>query len=156
MAKTVIQGFQELRQRLEITDLQASAVSIRQQGVREAVKKELPVLDGGDFLTGSYIRKTMIAPLKDADIDIFIVLDGSHFHKYNPASLLDKVKETLKQAYSETIAISRDRQYTELCVKGRSGILNWYSVSVRSTQEEDTDGSHREQYRSASWKSRTV
>src|SRR5947199_6064090 len=72
MSRTVAQGFDELRSRLEITDLQASTVSTRQQNVRDAVKKELVALD--DFLTGSYMRNTMIAPLSDADIDIFFVL----------------------------------------------------------------------------------
>lgn len=110
MATTVTQGFDKLKSNLQITEPQLSVVSRRQQGVREALKQVLPVVDGGDFLTGSYIRKTMIAPLKDADIDVFIVLDGSHFHEYKPASLLDKAKGILKQAYTETTDISRDGQ----------------------------------------------
>ncbi len=111
MAKTVAQGFQELRSRLEITNLQSSAVSKRHQNIREILKKELPVLeDNGDFLTGSYVRNTMIAPLKDADIDIFFVLDRSYYYKYDQASLLDKVKSTLKKAYPNTADISRDGQ----------------------------------------------
>jgi len=108
VAKTVNQGFQELRQRLEITDLQATDMAERQQRVREAVKKGLLVVD--DFLTGSYMRNTMIAPLKEADIDIFIVLDGSLFDEYKPASLLDKVKNILNQSYRETTDISRAGQ----------------------------------------------
>jgi len=64
VAKTVAQGFQELRSRLEITNLQSSAVSKRHQNIREILKKELPVLENnGDFLTGSYVRNTMIAPV---------------------------------------------------------------------------------------------
>ncbi len=110
MAITVTRGFEKLKSNLQITEPQLSDVSLRQQGVREALTQVLPVVDGGDFLTGSYIRKTMIAPLKDADIDIFIVLDGSHFDEYKPASLLDKVKDILKQAYTETTSISRDGQ----------------------------------------------
>ncbi len=111
MATTVAQGFQELRSRLEITNLQASAVSKRHQHIREILKKELPVLeDGGDFLTGSYVRKTMIAPLKDADIDIFFVLDRSYYYANDQASLLDKVKSTLKKAYQHTTDMSRNGQ----------------------------------------------
>ncbi len=111
MVTTIAQGFQELRSRLEITNLQASAVSKRHQHIREILKKELPVLeDGGDFLTGSYVRKTMIAPLKDADIDIFFVLDRSYYYENDQASLLDKVKSTLKKAYPNTADISRDGQ----------------------------------------------
>jgi len=111
VATTVTQGFHELRSRLEITNLQASAVSKRHQHIREILKKELPVLeDGGDFLTGSYVRKTMIAPLKGADIDIFFVLDRSCYHDNDQASLLNKVKSTLKKVYPQTTDISRDGQ----------------------------------------------
>ncbi len=111
MPTKVIQGFQELCRNLEITDLQSSTVSERHQRVRGVlINSDLPVVDGGDFLTGSYIRNTMIAPLEDADIDIFIVLDESHFHDYKPASLLDKVRGILKQAYTEKTDISRDGQ----------------------------------------------
>ncbi len=111
MARTVAQGFQELRSRLEITNLQSSAVSKRHQDIREILKKELPVLeDGGDFLTGSYVRNTMIAPLKEADIDIFFVLKRSYYYENDQASLLDKVKSTLKKAYPYTADISRDGQ----------------------------------------------
>ena len=58
------------------------------------------------FLTGSYSRKTMIAPLKEADVDIFIQLDAKYFHHYNhgqnggQAGLLDLVKRTLKKTYT--------------------------------------------------------
>ena len=31
-----------------------------------------------DFLTGSYARSTMIAPLTEADIDVFVVLDSGY------------------------------------------------------------------------------
>src|SRR5260370_183669 len=115
VAKTIVQGFQELRSRLEITDLQSSTVSQRHQNIREILKQELPVLeDGGDFLTGSYVRNTMIAPLKDADIDIFFVLNRSYYYDNDQASLLDKVKSTLKKAYPATADISRDGQAVTL------------------------------------------
>src|SRR5260370_2628679 len=111
VAKTIVQGFQELRSRLEITNLQSSAVSKRHQRIREILKKELPVLeDDGDFLTGSYVRNTMIAPIKDADIDIFFVLDRSYYYDNDQASLLNKVKSTLKKVYPQTTDISRDGQ----------------------------------------------
>jgi hypothetical protein len=111
VAKTIVQGFQELRSRLEITDLQSSTISHRHQNIREILKQEMPVLeDGSDFLTGSYVRKTMIAPLKDADIDIFFVLNRSYFYNNTQASLLDKVKSTLKKAYPQAADISRDGQ----------------------------------------------
>ena len=110
MPHTVAKAFEILSERLEITPLQLSIVSKRHERVREVLKRALPVVDGGDFLTGSYMRRTMIAPLKEADIDIFIVLDEKYRYDYNPASLLDKVKYILKKEYRETTDISRDGQ----------------------------------------------
>jgi hypothetical protein len=104
MATTVSQGFIQLRRNLEISDLQSSTVSTRQQNVRDAIAKEMTVLDA--FLTGSYMRSTMIAPLTEADVDIFIVLAASYFEANGQASLLDKVKRALKKTYN-TPEISR-------------------------------------------------
>ena len=66
MATTIPVAFQKLKENLEITGLQKSTVSARQNNVREVVENNLTVLDS--FLTGSYSRSTMIAPLKDADV----------------------------------------------------------------------------------------
>ena len=108
MATTVNSGFAKLRDNLEITTLQASTVSTRQTNVRDAVKKELTVLD--DFLTGSYMRNTMIAPLKSADVDIFVVLDSSYYTQDGQAALLDRVKRVLRKTYTDTPDISRAGQ----------------------------------------------
>lgn len=108
MATTINQGFQQLRVNLEITGLQAGTVSTRQQNVRAAVEAEMTVKES--FLTGSYKRSTMIAPLKDADIDVFVVLDPSYYEQGGQASLLDKVKRVLKKEYPKTPKISRNGQ----------------------------------------------
>jgi hypothetical protein len=113
MATTIQQGFQRLKGNLEITGLQSSTVSTRQQSVREAVEAELTVLDS--FLTGSYSRSTMISPLSEADVDIFFVLDPKYFHNYNgqnggQAGLLDLVKRALLRTYTKTPKISRSGQ----------------------------------------------
>ena len=114
MATTIPQSFLKLKENLEITNLQASTVSTRQKSVREVVETEMVVLDS--FLTGSYSRSTMIAPLKDADVDIFVVLDPKYFHHYNngqnggQAGLLDLVKRTLRKTYTKTPDISRNGQ----------------------------------------------
>lgn len=108
MATTINQSFQQLKANLEITGLQQQTVSIRQQNVRDAVAADLTVLD--TFLTGSYRRSTMIAPLKDADIDVFAILDASYFKQDGQAWLLDKVKTTLKKTYPTTPKISRNGQ----------------------------------------------
>ena len=42
---TINQGFEKLRQNLEITELQQTTVSRRQQTVREAVEQEMKILE---------------------------------------------------------------------------------------------------------------
>ncbi|MDR3613060.1 MAG: CBASS oligonucleotide cyclase [Candidatus Obscuribacterales bacterium] len=115
MPTTIIQGFSKLSSNLEITGLQGSTVSTRQTNVRAAVRNDLTTVD--DFLTGSYQRNTMIAPLKTADVDIFVVLGVSYFEdfKRNQAGLLDKVKRSIKKTYSQTPEISRNGQAVTIC-----------------------------------------
>lgn len=108
MPTTIAAGFTTLKQNLEISGLQSATVSTRQQNVREAVEKEMTVVNS--FLAGSYQRSTMIAPLADADIDIFIVLDPSYYEKYTPAVLLDRVRTVLLKTYTRTPKISRNGQ----------------------------------------------
>src|SRR5438094_10643772 len=111
MATTIQQAFEKFRKNLEITGLQASTVSTRQKNVRETVEADMTVSDS--FLTGSYMRNTLIGPLTEADIDVFAVLDSRYFHHYNgqnggQAGLLDLVKRTLKKKYTKTPDISRN------------------------------------------------
>lgn len=108
MARTITAAFAELRSNLEITDLQASTVSTRQTAARQAVERRLTVLTS--FLSGSYKRSTMIAPLKSADIDAFVILDPSYFSKFTPAGLLDKVRSVLLETYPRTPKISQNGQ----------------------------------------------
>lgn len=108
MVATVNQGFYTLKSNLEISNLQQEAVSARQKNVRAAVEKELSVLDS--FLTGSYSRNTMIAPLSEADIDIFVVLDPSNYEQDGQINLLEKVKRVLKATYPTTPELSRNGQ----------------------------------------------
>jgi hypothetical protein len=113
MATTISQSFLKLKENLEITGLQSQTVSTRQTNVREVVEAELDVLDS--FLTGSYARSTMIAPLSDADIDVFIVLKSDYFHHYNgqndgQTGLLDLVKRALRKTYTRTPDIGRNGQ----------------------------------------------
>ncbi len=113
MATTIQQSFLVLKSNLEITGLQKITVSTRQNAVRSVVDAGMSVTDS--FLTGSYSRNTMIAPLKEADIDIFMVLAPSYFHDYNgqnggQAGLLDLLKRTLRKTYTRTPDISRSGQ----------------------------------------------
>ncbi len=108
MPTTVLRSFTAFKSALEISDLQAQTVSTRQKNVRNALAKDFAVLD--DFLTGSYSRHTMISPLKEADIDVFLVLNARYWAKDGYAKLLDSVKATLKKTYPKTPAISRNGQ----------------------------------------------
>jgi hypothetical protein len=113
MVTTISAGFERLRQNLEITDLQSTLVSTRQQTIRGVIANGFQVAD--DFLTGSYARSTMISPLSEADIDIFVCLNPSYFNTFNgtnggPAGLLDRVRQTLRQTYTSTPDISRNGQ----------------------------------------------
>src|SRR5690242_15949654 len=93
---TVLNSFEVFRANLELTAPQASVLTARQDEVRTAVAQQLSVT--GAFVTGSYRRNTLIAPLAEADVDIMIVLDRS-LRKSGPASVLDKVKRVLVTSY---------------------------------------------------------
>lgn len=113
MAFTVQQSFVKLKENLEPTGLQRETIATRQTNVRSVMEKDITVLNS--FLTGSYSRNTMIAPLKEADIDIFFVLHSKYFDHYNGQNggqpgLLDWVKRTLRKTYTQTPDISRNGQ----------------------------------------------
>ena len=114
MSTTIVQAFSTLKQNLEITSLQAETVSTRQASVRKVVEAGMTVLDS--FLTGSYSRSTMIAPLKEADVDILVVLNSKYFHQYDAnaagsqAGLLDAMRRVLLKTYTRTPDISRNGQ----------------------------------------------
>jgi len=113
MARTILESFKKLKENLEITELQQSTVSTRQQNIRNAAASGLTIVDS--FLTGSYSRSTLISPLKDADIDIVVVLHSKYFYHYKgqnggQAGLLDLLKRTLRKTYPNTPDISRNGQ----------------------------------------------
>lgn len=66
------------------------------------------VLDA--FLTGSYAKSTMIGPLAQADIDVFVVLSADYYTRYTPSGLLTEVRRVLRQRYPQTPEISPDGQ----------------------------------------------
>lgn len=107
MPTTITAGFQKFKENLEITGNQSSKVADRQKNVRDAVSNEMTVLS--DFVTGSYQRSTMIAPLSEADVDVFVVMDSKYYESSGQASLLDKVKRAIAKTYTDT-KISRAGQ----------------------------------------------
>jgi len=113
MARTINEAFRTFKANLEISSLQSTTVSTRQENVRDAVKRGIDVT--GSFLSGSYSRQTLIAPLKQADIDVVVILDPKYFHRYNgqngsQAGLLDLLRRVLKKTYPTTPDISRNGQ----------------------------------------------
>jgi hypothetical protein len=106
MAKTIDDAFRLLRSNLEITGLQEQTVSTRQTNIREVIEKDFSVLD--TFLTGSYRRSTMIAPLAEADVDIFFVLDPRHYSANGQQNLLKDVRGSLLKTYTRTPKIRPD------------------------------------------------
>ena len=106
MVKSIPEAFRVLRTKLEITDLQEQTVSTRQQAIREVLEHDFVVNE--TFLTGSYRRSTMIAPLTEADVDIFVVLDVSYYRQDGKKALLESVKKSLRKTYTKTPDISPD------------------------------------------------
>jgi hypothetical protein len=104
---TRAQAFKGLRQNVELTGLQKSTVSKRQGNIRDALAGQLAVRE--DFLVGSYCRHTLIGPLKDADVDVIVVLDPQ-YREMGPAGVLDLVRKALLKEYSKTPGISRNGQ----------------------------------------------
>jgi hypothetical protein len=83
-------------------------VATRQQNVRDALAGNFVVLDS--FLTGSYARDTMLAPLAQADVDIFTVLDPRYYNNHTPQGLLEKVRLQLRETYPRTPRVSKNGQ----------------------------------------------
>jgi Second Messenger Oligonucleotide or Dinucleotide Synthetase domain len=108
MTTTIAAGFDKLKSNLEITALQSATVSTRQLLLRETIEKDLDVLSS--YQGGSYARSTMIAPLSESDVDIYIVLDPKYYAQYKPAALLDRLRTILLKTYKTTRNISRNGQ----------------------------------------------
>lgn len=57
----------------------------------------------------------MIRPLKEADVDIFVVLDAKYYNQANPRGVLDRVKKAFVDHYGQQgVAISRNGQAVTL------------------------------------------
>ncbi|MET3897007.1 hypothetical protein ABIB57_000944 [Devosia sp. UYZn731] len=106
MVRTIAEAFRVLRSNLEIPDLQEQTVAIRQRDIRGVLERDFVVND--TFLTGSYRRSTMIRPLKEADVDIFIVLDVKYYREDGKKALLESIKQSLRKTYTKTPDIRPD------------------------------------------------
>lgn len=101
-------AFEQLRRNLELTGLQQSTVAARQGVLRAALAGDLTVRDS--FLTGSYVRQTLIGPLARADVDIVVVLDARTYAGRGARGVLDMVRRVLLRTFPGTPEISRSGQ----------------------------------------------
>lgn len=106
-------AFAEFASRLEITDWQETQVKEQRARLEKALRTEL-YLDPkcAPRVIGSWARHTMIAPLRDADIDLLVVLDKSKYADWLSADgttrALDRCRDILKKAFPTT-QLRRDR-----------------------------------------------
>jgi hypothetical protein len=115
MTTNLRQGFEKFKSNLEISGLPASAVAKRQQEVRDRIARDLTVLDV--FLTGSHKRNTVIAPLREADVEFCVVLDSSYYSpdRNGPANLLERLKNVVRKQFIESTDLSRNGQAVTIC-----------------------------------------
>jgi len=100
-------AFEQLRRNLELTGLQQSTVAARQEDLRAGLAGDLAIRDS--FLTGSYVRQTLIGPLANADVDVVVVLDTRTYAGRGARSVLEMVRGVLLRTYPST-KISRSGQ----------------------------------------------
>jgi len=97
---TTEEFFKVLASRLELTQSEKDRISKKHNWLREKLCEKLSVED--DFLTGSYIRDTMIRP-KDGekfDVDFFLAFSKQDYGKSELADLLKTVKTALDEIKS--------------------------------------------------------
>lgn len=115
MTSKLQQGFEKLKSNLEISELAANAVAKRLQDVRNRIGCDLAVVDVR--LSGSHKRNTMIAPLREADVELLVVLDSSGYSpdRQAPANLLDLLKNTARKRFVESTDLSRSGHAVTIC-----------------------------------------
>jgi hypothetical protein len=89
------QAFEKMLQAIEPPDSTREKAGDQLKYMREQLQQRLPTLKV--FISGSYGRKTAIAPLHD--IDLFVVLDRTKVNIQSPEKLLQHVKETIEAIY---------------------------------------------------------
>lgn len=95
---TVPQAFDQLIRSLELSPREQDEASRQQNVLRDNLRGSLTVVH--DFLSGSYLRRTAIRPLKD--IDLILVLDEAKhrgLRSQPPQQTLALVRDVLARAY---------------------------------------------------------
>lgn len=112
MATTVKGAFGDYRSNLEITNLQENLISTRRKAVVKALAEKLSLHPEESKLIGSYDRHTMTRYLREADVDVMVILKyGDHKDWYDnkdAVGCLDTYKRILDKAFPD-IDKKRDR-----------------------------------------------
>lgn len=106
MATTLNQAFNEYKSRLEITDLQESKVADRKNTLISNYKKELSLHPDEAKVIGSWKRNTMMRYLREADVDVMIILHYSQHKDWETGpgtvSCLSKFKRIAESYYPDS------------------------------------------------------
>ena len=94
---TVDEAFEIYRQRLELSETEASDAIRRQKDVRECIRGSFDI--ERDFLTGSYARHTKTKPLKDVDIFFCLGEQDRHWRSKPPQEVLNAFEKCLAKKY---------------------------------------------------------
>jgi len=95
---TIEEGLRTLDLSLIITAQQNAMITTRQSEISEIVVKEFDAL--GTLLTGACARNTMIQPLAENRIDLFVLLKPEIGRLNTPGSLMRKLLAVLQGHYS--------------------------------------------------------
>ena len=101
MSEPLDQYFAELLKKFEYKDGDLSSLEHRHHEIVTTIRSKFLVQDS--FVAGSYPAHTMIALQDQSWIDIFIVLDRSHYAEKNQEYLLEEFKKILQHAYPSHI-----------------------------------------------------
>jgi len=101
---TVLQYFNDLASRLNLTETQVEGVSKSRDGILAALQgspRISLIYQKPSFYTGSYSRETIIRPLDD--IDLYIRIDYSlHAKNKNPKEIMLLFMHALKKSFPDT------------------------------------------------------
>lgn len=107
MTTTVKQAFDKFASNLEITDRQAELVSKRRKNVVDAIKESLTLYEGHEsYVIGSWDRRTMTRYLREADVDVMVILHYGENKGWDNSDgtikALDRFRTILDSAYPNT------------------------------------------------------
>ena len=104
---TIEEGLRTLDSSLVISRQQNALISMRQSEIEEIVVKEFDAL--GTALTGASARNTMIQPLVENRIDLFVLLKPEIGQRNTPGSLMRQLLAVFLAHYSNAVIASDGR-----------------------------------------------